>query len=180
MGDALSQASQTFLPRVLTAKRPKRILLQRLAILGTAIGILSQFGSKIAVTQWGSYFTQDSAVISCLTDSTTVAWAGWALFLHPFIMLLEGCILASRDLTFLLASYVITIACHFASLHWNATSFPGVWRSLFFFQTFRFIQFCWRVRTRLFRTDQFSLMSESVEDNNVMEFNTRNEIAMSS
>jgi Na+-driven multidrug efflux pump len=175
LGDSLSQASQTFLPRVLTVTQPKRILMRRLAVLGTAIGILSQIGSKFAVTQWSSYFTQDAAVISCLTQSTTVAWAGWALFLHPFIMLLEGCILASRDLTFLLVSYGITIACHFASLHWNATSFPGVWRSLFFFQTFRLIQFCWRVRSRLFWKESVSSISETVDHGNVKELNTEDE-----
>jgi Na+-driven multidrug efflux pump len=182
LGDSLSQASQTFFPRVLTATRPKRILMQRLAILGTAIGILSQFCSKVAVTQCGSYFTQDAAVIACLKQPATMAWAGWALFLHPFIMLLEGCILASRDLTFLLASYVITIVCHFASLHWNATSFPGVWRSLFFFQTFRLIQFSWRVRTSLFSTERFSLPLESleVEEEDLKGFNTQNDIAMPS
>jgi hypothetical protein len=50
-----------------------------------------------------------------------------------------------KDAFFLLASYGVTMACHFASLQLNATSFVGVWRALFFFQTFRLAQFTWRV-----------------------------------
>ena len=159
-GDSLSQASQTFVPRALTMSNPVKNggrnacvvkLLARLATVAAGIGVATKFLAEHVLTKFGSSFTQDASILAILMNAQTASWAGWALLLHPFIMLLEGCILASQDLVFLLGSYVVTMACHFSSLRLSATSFSGVWRALFFFQTFRLLQFTSRVWNTLLR-----------------------------
>jgi Na+-driven multidrug efflux pump len=159
-GDSLSQASQTFMPRVMTRSNSRSALaklLRRLAVIAAGIGISTKLLGQLVLTKFGSSFTQDASVLSLLMHKNTAQWIGWTLLLHPFAMMLEGCILASQDLVFLLGSYVVTMALHFASLQLSATSFSGVWRALFLFQTFRLTQFSFRTWHQLFRkTDMAS------------------------
>ena len=153
-GDSLSQASQTFMPRVMTGPNRRSSLtklLRRLAVVAAGIGVATNLAGELVLTKFGSSFTKDEAVLSLLMHKHTAQWAGWTLLLHPFAMMLEGCILANQDLVFLLGSYVVTMALHFASLRLSATSFSGVWRALFFFQTFRLTQFCLRTWNQMFR-----------------------------
>ena len=180
-GDPLSQASQTFVPRLMTSttssssnttsrgrrlsatmatNKSKRKLIRRMAIIAAAFGIGTKLSAQLVLTRFGSYFTNDASILELLRHAS--GWAGWALLLHPFVMLLEGCILASQDLFFLLGSYGVTMACHFASLKLNATSFAGVWRALFFFQTFRLAQFMWRVWDQSLRERHFSAVTDGV------------------
>jgi Na+-driven multidrug efflux pump len=142
-GDSVSQASQTFLPRVKTQKSISK-LVRRLGVLAAGIGIFNKLMAQAALRQFGSYFTNDASILKLM--ATHADWAGWALLIHPFIMLGEGCILASQDLIFLLGSYAVTMACHFTQLKVGvASTFGGVWQALFLFQTFRLVQFSWRV-----------------------------------
>lgn len=153
-GDSLSQASQTFMPRVMTRSNSRSALaklLRRLTVVAAGIGISTKLLGQMVLTKFGSSFTQDAAVLSLLMHKNTAQWVGWTLLLHPFAMMLEGCILASQDLVYLLGSYIVTMALHFASLRLSATSFSGVWRALFLFQTFRLTQFSLRTWNQMFR-----------------------------
>jgi Na+-driven multidrug efflux pump len=142
-GESVGQASQTFLPRVKTQKSISK-LVRRLGVLAAGIGIFNKVMAQVALRQFGSFFTKDASILKLM--ATHAHWAGWALLVHPFIMLGEGCILASQDLTFLLGSYAVTMACHFTQLKVGvASTFGGVWQALFLFQTFRLVQFSWRV-----------------------------------
>lgn len=151
-GDSVSQASQTFLPRVKGRKNISK-LVRRLLVVATGIGISNKIFSQVVLQRFGMYFSKDAAILKLM--ATHANWAGWAVLLHPFIMLGEGCILASQDLIFLTGSYMVTMICHFAQLKAGvAKNFGGVWQALFLFQTFRLVQFSWRVWHQTLRRKQ--------------------------
>ena len=81
-----------------------------------------------------SLFTTDGPILSLLSSSSP--YLCLALILHPFVMLLEGSIIARRDTGFLLGSYGAT----FGLLWWlmrGATSLANVWQGFMLFQLFR-------------------------------------------
>ena len=59
---------------------------------------------------------------------------------------LEGTVLAKRDLVFLVGTYLMTSILHFGFIFSPASStFMGLWRALFGFQFIRLLQFAIRV-----------------------------------
>jgi Na+-driven multidrug efflux pump len=108
-GDSVSQAAQTFFPQV--AKKGRGVLEKRLFYLSSILGLfVSQF-SALILRQFGGYLTKDAEIIKLMADYSS--YVGAAVLLHPFIMVLEGTILAKRDLLFLVGMYVSTMALHF-------------------------------------------------------------------
>jgi Na+-driven multidrug efflux pump len=147
-GDAVSQASQTFLPSVLKSGRKNALkLVQRLGVLATLIGVFNNCMFHINLTRLGHHFTREMPILELMANHAD--WAGWSLLMHPFIMLFEGSILATQDVLYLTGSYAVTMACHFSNLRFSAKTFGGVWHALFLFQVFRFSQFLWRVSKTL-------------------------------
>lgn len=141
-GDSLSQAAQSFYPQVSKNMRGK--FLKRLFYLATAVGVSNHQFSQLILKQLGRFLTKDARIIQMMGDYSP--FVGLAVLLHPFIMFLEGTVLAKRDLVFMTVMYVATGLLHFAHVFSPAAaSFSGLWRCLFVFQFIRLIQFGMRV-----------------------------------
>jgi len=179
-GDSLSQASQTFLPRVLTKNKSKTTttttttingstttsttnnnnnknggliqLTRRLAILSAAVGLLDWNVSNFVVHRFGTYFTKEASILALMKKHSF--FMALSLLLHPFIMLFEGAIIATRDLTFLVGTYAVTMGLLFGQLRYGTNSFAGVWRALFCFQALRTVQFGYRFVSKTLRGGQ--------------------------
>lgn len=145
-GDSLSQATQSFLPRALYPKPIQqniRKILKRFLIFSTCVGVLISFGSNWILSDMVGYLTTDKAVIETISKHSK--FVTLSLLLHPFIMLTEGTLIATRDFRNLVTSYSVTIAMHFALLALACTSFQDIWRVLFLFQSIRLSLFGTRV-----------------------------------
>ena len=140
-GDSLSQATQTFFPQV---KHQKAKLLQRLFYMSAGIGVGVSQALYIILTRWGGFLTKDAAIIQTMAHHAQ--FVSLAILLHPFIMLLEGTILARRDLLYLVAMYVSTMTLHVSLVlsPW-ASTFAGLWKIFFTFQAMRLVQTAGRV-----------------------------------
>jgi len=173
-GDAFSMAAQSFLPQVLYGrnndeskdsqdgsssksndselKAPTRRdkyrakqLLKRILFMASGMAFSNALLTKTLLQQCGSFFTNDPTILSLLASPGRVFYMMAAVFLHPIIMALEGSILATRDLGFLVSAYGATMAILLSLLHFATSSFTGVWRALFLFQVIRCTTFGWRV-----------------------------------
>ena len=145
-GDSLSQATQSFLPRALYPKPIQqniRKILKRFLIFSTCVGVFISFGSNWILTDMVGYLTNDKAVIATISKHSK--FVTLSLLLHPFIMLTEGTLIATRDFRNLVISYSVTIAMHFSLLALACTSFQDIWRVLFLFQSIRLSLFGTRV-----------------------------------
>jgi len=141
-GDSLSQAAQSFYPRV--DKKDRTKLIQRLFYIASFVGLANNELSRLILSRFGRLLTKDSNIIAMMAKHSP--WVGYAVLLHPFIMLLEGTILAKRDLIFLVGSYILSIMLHFSFVFSPVSStFAGLWRALFGFQLIRVVQFAIRV-----------------------------------
>ena len=176
-GDSLSQASQTYLPRLLwqtsemdkdrmsqksnaevenelgadkrlgdagptkQSRQQLRGLLQmvrRLVVLSTVIGLFNFNVSSFVIERFGSSFAKEPTILRLMKNH--YFFMACSLFLHPFIMLFEGAIIASRDLVFLVGTYGLTMGLLFGQLRYGTSSFAGVWKALFCFQSLRATQ----------------------------------------
>jgi Na+-driven multidrug efflux pump len=141
-GDSLSQSAQCFYPQVSKTVRGK--LFKRLFVLSAAVGLCNNQLSKLILSNFGRFLTKDSSVIGMMAQYSP--FVGSAVLLHPFIMLLEGTVLAKRDLIFMVGMYILTGLLHFGNVFSPFSStFQGLWRSLFVFQCLRLVQFAVRV-----------------------------------
>ena len=141
-GDSLSQAAQSFYPQVNKKARGK--LIKRLFCIASFIGLSNNELSRRILSSLGRFLTKDPNIIE--TMATYSPWVGFAVLLHPFIMLLEGTLLAKRDLIFMIGSYAATSLLHFSFVFSPVSStFAGLWRALFGFQLIRLVQFAARV-----------------------------------
>lgn len=158
-GDSLSQAAQTYLPQVLVStketasssskRRGIRKLLDRLGLLSAGIGMFSLVCSKWIVDHCGRYFTTHPEILHLMTEHSTPM--SLALLLHPFIMTFEGTMIATSDLRYMVATYVVTMGLLFGQLQGLTASFSGVWWALLVFQTLRLVQCSTRVWNRTLR-----------------------------
>jgi Na+-driven multidrug efflux pump len=168
-GDAFSLAAQSFLPQVLygrsetadgkdeminnnsptaEAKFKAKKLLKRILLLASCMAVTNSLLTKTILQQGGRFFTNDAAILSLLGSSGRVMYMMGAVFLHPIIMALEGSILATRDLGFLVSAYVGTMTTLMSLLHFATSSFTDVWRALFLFQVIRCSIFGFRVHKK--------------------------------
>jgi Na+-driven multidrug efflux pump len=152
-GDSLSQASQTFVPQVLvgsnknTRQQVVHKLLRRLTIMATAIGLWNTNVSRFIIRHCGTYFTKDPSILVALASHST--YLSLSLLLHPFIMLFEGAIIATKDFGYLVGTYVNTMIFLFGLLQYSTMTFHGVWRAMFLFQVARLVQFAHRVWVKM-------------------------------
>jgi Na+-driven multidrug efflux pump len=173
-GDSFSMAAQSFLPKILyessggsnninnntdqeikvedelnlptrSNKVKAKKLLRRILLLASGMAITNSLLTKTILQQGGRFFTNDATILSLLGSPGRVFFMAAAVFLHPFIMTLEGSILASRDLGFLVTAYGGTMATLLSLLQFATSTFTDVWRALFTFQVIRCTLFGWRV-----------------------------------
>ena len=151
-GDSLSQAAQSFLPTALYPKpitRNIRKMLKRFLIFSTCVGLFISVASNWILSDLVGYLTNDKAVIKTISKHSK--FVSLSLLLHPFIMLTEGTMIATRDFRNIVTSYSVTIAMHFTLLLLACTSFQDIWRVLFLFQSIRLSLFSTRVIQKVVR-----------------------------
>ena len=166
-GDSFSLAVQSFLPKVLygggdeddathgksdvNANKPKentamaKSLLKRIFLLASVMAVTNSGLAKQIMEKGGSFFTNESVILSSLSDPSRVFYMMGSVLLHPLILTMEGSILATRDLGFLVGSYGFTMTIMLSLLKFSTNSFTQVWRALFAFQVIRSIVFGARV-----------------------------------
>ena len=166
-GDSFSLAAQSFLPKVLygggreevgangnsdvKASEPKentamaKSLLKRIFMLASVMAVTNSGLAKQIMEKGGSFFTNDMAILTLLSDPSRVFFMMGSVLLHPLIMTMEGSILATRDLGFLVGAYGFTMTIMLSLLKFSTNSFTQVWRALFAFQAIRSVVFGARV-----------------------------------
>lgn len=177
-GDSFSLAAQSFLPKVLysgggndsvngngydkkAASEPKentaiaKSLLKRIFIMASIMAVTNSGLAKYIMENGGAIFTNDGAILSLLSDPSRVFYMMGSVLLHPLIMTMEGSILATRDLGFLVGAYGFTMTVMLSLLKFSTSSFTQVWRALFSFQAIRSVVFGARVfaKTRTRKSD---------------------------
>mmetsp|Transcript_20283 Transcript_20283/g.40502 ORF Transcript_20283/g.40502 Transcript_20283/m.40502 type:complete len:625 (+) Transcript_20283:2-1876(+) len=119
-----------------------RWFLTKLFLLGITISsIIGPLGT-LATRSRGRWFTDNLSIINSM--ASVAHWMGASLFLHPFIMIDEGTLIAKQDLLFLVYTYIFTIGLLWFQLG-KTTGIKGVWQSLFVFQCLRGAPFRFRV-----------------------------------
>jgi len=149
-GDSFSQTAQSFLPASLYPKRDSKSFLRifkKLLILSGLAGLVNSQASAVLLLRCGQYFlssaSSDGGIVDIMKSHT--GYMSASILLHPFIMLLEGAVLASRDFSTLWVTYAATVALHFGILKYFCASFTGVWRTFVLFQGTRLLLYAWRV-----------------------------------
>eukprot|EP00529_Nitzschia_sp_RCC80_P012210 CAMPEP_0113451298 /NCGR_PEP_ID=MMETSP0014_2-20120614/6266_1 /TAXON_ID=2857 /ORGANISM="Nitzschia sp." /LENGTH=563 /DNA_ID=CAMNT_0000342649 /DNA_START=582 /DNA_END=2273 /DNA_ORIENTATION=+ /assembly_acc=CAM_ASM_000159 len=141
-GDSLSQAAQSFYPQVVRKSRGK--LIKRLFLLSAVVGVNNYLSSNLVLQKLGRFLAKDASIIEMM--SQYAPFVGYSVFLHPFIMVLEGTVLAKRDFSFMTGMYIATTLLHFGCVFSPfANTFAGLWQCLFGFQFLRLVQFGYRV-----------------------------------
>ena len=141
-GDSLSQTAQSFLPcSMYPTPRPRqfRQTLVRLLVFAAGVGLMNSQVSNAILQYGGSLFTNDAAILALMRDHRH--YIGLGLLLHPFIVCLEGTVIAARDFSTLVATYAVTLGLHFGILKWFSPNFSAVWRTFFLFQGIRLVNF---------------------------------------
>jgi len=123
------------------------VLLKRIFLLSCLSACGCAILSRFIVMNCASIFTNDTTIKTLLRSSKNIAFMMCSIFIHPMIMVLEGALIAARDLRFLVMAYGMTIAALVTLLRYSPT-FSGVWKSLLCFQVIRFMLFSSRVFRR--------------------------------
>lgn len=145
-GDALSQAAQSYLPASLYPKvRQKsfRKLFKRLLVLAGVVGVTNSRVSVLILKRLGRFLANDSNIVQLMASNTL--FLGLAILVHPFILIFEGAVIASRDFRTLVTTYLVTLGVHFSILNFFTNTFPGIWRTFFLFQSIRVVNFGYHV-----------------------------------
>jgi hypothetical protein len=97
-------------------------------------------------------------------------YLGAAIFLHPFIELFEGVVIATRQFRTLISTYVVTVAAHLTTLFCLCRSFTGVWQSLVAFQVVRLTNFslrAWNKKRIAIRVRVDLQLQDKMQGNNI-------------
>ncbi|CAB9512314.1 Mate efflux family protein [Seminavis robusta] len=157
-GDSLSQATQSFLPKALYPKpiaKDLRKMLKRFFVFSTCVGLFISQSSSWVLSNLGSYLTNDKLVVTTIAKHTKLL--SLSLLLHPFIMLTEGTLTATRDFANMISSYTVTMIMHFTLLGFTCSSFQDIWKVLFLFQGTRLTLFGARVLSKVVRKPKDAL-----------------------
>jgi Na+-driven multidrug efflux pump len=144
-GYSIGQTAQAFLPAAVYPTENKvavRRILRRLAMLAAAVAVSNSLLVAWNVQALGRFLTADVAVVQAMRDHAV--YLGAAIFLHPFIELTEGVVIATRQFRTLISTYVVTVAAHLTTLLCLCRSFTGVWQALVAFQVVRLTNFSLR------------------------------------
>jgi len=138
LGDAVSQAAQSFMPGVLGRPAAAKLVARQLMTLGCCVGFFNLLAITGTTLCGAHLFTTSPAVAAAMRQILGVAAA--ALLLHNCSMATEGMLLASGDLTFLLRANALGAAVALAAAAVaTAAGFglPGVWLAVLVFQCTR-------------------------------------------
>ncbi|GKY92944.1 hypothetical protein MPSEU_000263300 [Mayamaea pseudoterrestris] len=148
-GDSISQTAQTYLPATLYPKLDSKSfnkILRRLITIAAIVSIVNSQACMLILRHCGRFLVRDAGIVGMMSQNA--GFVGLALMLHPFIMFLEGVVIASRDFRTLTMTYVATLGLHFSVLNFFCQSFPAIWRTFFVFQAIRAGSFSWNVWRR--------------------------------
>eukprot|EP00804_Cyclotella_cryptica_P013261 CCRYP_007028-RA/>CCRYP_007028-RA protein AED:0.11 eAED:0.12 QI:0/0/0/1/1/1/3/0/603 len=163
-GDGLSQASQTFLPGLFVKKRRAQSMwsvntpqaqlkeqneasrsekayqvIRRLLTISTTLGAFISVIACYIAKNVGGAFTSNSDLV--LLMSTASSYMGANLLLHPLVEMLEGTMIASRDMGFLLVTRGIVLALFLGTLRTSLSKFTDIWKTLLLFQFIKIVLF---------------------------------------
>lgn len=165
-GDGLSQASQTFLPGLFVKKRRTQPIsnvnaetheahlkernessrsekayqvIRRLLTISTAFGVFISVIACYIAKNVGGAFTSNSHLV--LLMSTASSYMGANLLLHPLVEMLEGTMIASRDMGFLLVTRGIILALFLGTLRTSLSKLTDIWKTLLLFQFIKIVLF---------------------------------------
>ena len=153
-GDSLSQTAQSFLPATiypsLTAsgggdddRAGFAKILRRLFVVAAVLAVTNSNIAVQVLQVGGKFLTRDPVIVGLMRQHT--GFLGASILLHPFIMLLEGTVIASRKFRSLVIIYTGTLAWQLAALMFLTGSFPAIWRTFFLFQLTRLGLYTFRV-----------------------------------
>lgn len=111
--------------------------------MAVVVGVVNSQAAVWILKHAAGSVTKDAAIGALMRTHT--GYFGLAILLHPFIMVAEGTVIASREFSNLLKTYAITVCMHFGMLKYGSGSFPMVWRTFFLFQLTRLVNFGYRV-----------------------------------
>jgi Na+-driven multidrug efflux pump len=144
-GYNIGQTAQALLPAAVYPVENKiavRRILRRLVTLASVVAISNSLLVAWNVRALGRFLTADAAVVQAMRDHAV--YLGAAIFLHPFIELTEGVVIATRQFRTLISTHVVTVAAHLTTLLCLCRSFTGVWQALVGFQVVRLTNFSLR------------------------------------
>jgi Na+-driven multidrug efflux pump len=144
-GYSIGQTAQAFLPAAVYPVENKvavRQILGRLVILASVVAVSNSLLVAWNVRTLGRFLTADVAVVQAMCDHAV--FLGAAIFLHPFIELFEGVVIATQQFRTLISTYVVTVAAHLTTLLCLCRSFTGVWQALVAFQVVRLTNYSLR------------------------------------
>lgn len=143
LADSLGQAAQTFLPPTIYPKFRKASFFKVLWLLSKiALGaaLISSVLARIFLSRIGaSLLTKDDFIIGAMEEATLYVSA--CLFLHPFITVLEGMVIATRDFGKLVRTYCVSILALALMLKYWCEGLDGVWRGLVCWQFSRLFNY---------------------------------------
>ena len=136
--DAMGLSAQAFLPPCIYPldKVSFRATLDRLRGMTGLVAMMIGQAALLLVHFAGPYLARDGAMRAAMTNQASLL--GWALFLHPLVVMSEGTAIATRDFGNLMISYATALAVHCHVLG-SAGSFGAVWKALVLFQSLRFV-----------------------------------------
>jgi Na+-driven multidrug efflux pump len=154
-GDSISQTAQTYLPGTLYPKldvKSFQKILRRLITISIIVSVVNSQACVLILKHCGRFLVQNKEIISLMSENS--GFVGLALMFHPFIMFLEGTVIASRDFRPLIMTYIATLGLHFTVLSFFCKSFPAIWRTFFVFQVIRAGSFSWNVWIAIRKRDK--------------------------
>lgn len=140
----LSSEIQSENKNVLLRNQAFKSLLRRMFSISLLISTVNAALSVGLLRNLSYIFTDDVLITNCIRSQSK--WLGLSLFLHSFVLTLEGTIIAQRDAAFLAISYLIFLPLLMLRLQYCKV-FPAVWQTLLAFQVARLIQFTIRIST---------------------------------
>ena len=144
--DSIGMSAQSFLPASLYPldKKSYQATLRRLVLVSGVGAVFLGKAALVLLQTAGSYLARDGAMLQAM--KTQGPFLAMALAVHPFVVLTEGTVIATRDFRNLVMTYASAVGIH-AFLLAKASSFSAVWQALFAFQVVRLINYrLWRKR----------------------------------
>jgi Na+-driven multidrug efflux pump len=165
-GDGISQASQTFLPGLFVKKRSTNTkgdtsgfkpekqhkssrskeadhVIQRLSVISASLGVFISFVACYIAKNAGRAFTSDSQLVSLMSTAST--YMGANLMLNPLAEMLEGVMIASGEMRYLLFARGTILAMFLGTLRVSVCRFTDIWKTLLLFQLIKIVlgvRFC--------------------------------------
>ena len=136
--DAMGLSAQAFLPPCMYPldKVSFRATMDRLRGVTGLVAVMIGQAALFLVHQAGPLLARDGAMRAAMTSQASLL--GWALFLHPLVVLSEGTAIGTRDFGNLMASYATALTVHCFVLG-SAGSFGAVWKAMVMFQSLRMV-----------------------------------------